>query len=162
MEKTDKTQLLLECICLLREFGRKPFDIIDRILNLEPGYARKIHEKHYKAYQGWTKKYATDSLHRFYKDTITVLEIISRAAPGSVEMWEKLLTDPDSTQADRERAAKALLEWTKVYISSKEKAGVREMIPKAMLEAHDEAERLGGHLGKMLGSALDIDQKEPS
>ena len=162
MSNGDKTQLLLECICLLREFGRKPFDLIDRILNLEPGHARKIHEQHYKAYQGWTKKYATDALHRFYKDQITVLEMLSRCAPATVEMWENALNDPDASQDKRERAAKAILEWTKLYISSKEKAGVREMIPKAMLEAHDEAERLGGHLGKMLGSALDIDQKDPS
>ena len=162
VEKVDKTQLTLECICLLREFGRKPFDLIDRVLGLDPGHARKTHEKHHDAYQAWTKKYAADALHRFYQDQITVLESLSTSMPASIGLWQNILNDPTSKQADREKAARAILDWTKLFLASKEKAGLRELIPKALLEVHDKAEELGGHLTGMLGSALDIDSKEES
>lgn len=162
MEKVDKAQLTLECICLLREFGRKPFDLIDRVLGLEPGHARKTHEKYHESYQAWTKKYAADALHRFYQDQITVLESLSTSMPASIGLWQDILNHPESKQADKEKAAKEIREWTKLFLASKEKAGLREMIPKALLEVHDKAEEMGGHLTAMLGSALDIDTKEGS
>jgi hypothetical protein len=160
VEKVDKAQLTLECICLLREFGRKPFDLIDRVLNLEPGHARKMHEKHHEAYQAWTKKYAADALHRFYQDQITVLESLSTSMPASIGLWQGILNDPLSRPVDKEKAAKEIREWTKLFLASKEKAGLRELIPKALLEVHDRAEELGGHLSNMLGSALEVDGKE--
>jgi len=156
----DKTTLRIKAVCLLREFGGESFDIIDRILGLEPGIARKTYEYHKDAYQGWTKKFAAEALQRFYKDQITVLQILSKSAPTAVKMWADILESPTAKPADREKAAKGILEWTKLYISSKEKAGVREMIPQALLEVHDEAEEMGGYLQKMLGSALDLDREE--
>ncbi len=162
MEKVDKAQLILECICLLREFGRKPFDLIDRVLGLDAGYARKMHEKHHEAYQAWTKKYAADALHRFYQDQITVLESLSTSMPASIGLWQDILNNPMSKAVDKEKAAKEIREWTKLFLASKEKAGLRELIPKALLEVHDRAEELGGHLSNMLGSALEVDTKDES
>lgn len=158
--KPDKTALRIECVCLLREFAKKPFSQIDTILGLSPGVSRETYEKHLEAYQSWTKKYAAEALQRYYRDQITVLEVVSRSAPKAVKLWADMLEDPMTKPADQERAAKAILEWTKVYISSKDKAGVREMIPKELLEAHDQAVELGGHLERALGSALDLDSKE--
>jgi hypothetical protein len=154
----DKTSLRVECICLLREFGKKPFTLIDRILGLEPGTARKTYERENKAYQSWTQKYANEALQKFYSDQITVLEVLSRTTPASIKLWQDILFDQDAKQPDKERAAKEIREWTKLFLASKDKAGVRELIPTALLEAHDEAEELGGHLMRMLGSSLDLDE----
>ena len=156
----DKTTLRVECVCLLREFGKKPFTQIDQILGLNPGDSRKTYEKQNEAYVSWTKKYANGALQRFYKDQITVLQVLSIITPLSIKVWQDILESEDSKQPDLERAAKATLEWTKLFLASKDKAGVRELIPKALLEAHDEAEALGGHLTKMLGSALELDQED--
>ena len=155
-----KLALKLEIISLIREFTRKPFSAIDQILNLEPGNARQTYEKHHEAYKSWTKKHASEALHRFYKDQITVLEILSRIAPGAIEMWADAINDPQRPRLEREKAAKEIREWTRLFLMSKDSAGMRDLIPAALLEAHDEAEELGGHLQKMLGSALDIDTKQ--
>ena len=161
--KPDKTTLRIECVCLLREFGKKPFSQIDQILGLKPGVARGTYEKHLEAYQSWLKKFAAWALERFYRDEITVLDMLSRSAPKSVKLWYDILEDPGSTPADRERAAKATLEWTKVFLASKDKAGMRQLLPPALLEAHDEAERLGGHLQRILGDSLALEESaEPS
>lgn len=161
-QSLDKTTLRIECVCLLREFGKKPFSLIDRLLHLEPGYARKTYEKHNEAYLSWTKKFAHTALQRFYKDQITILQALSMTTPASIKLWQDILFDPGAKAADKERAAKEIREWTKLFLASKDKAGVRDLIPKALLEAHDEAEELGGHLQRLLGSSLEIDTEEPS
>lgn len=159
-EVSEKTKLKIEIICLLREFGHKPFDIIDRVLGLEPGNARKTHEAHHELYKAWTKKFASDALQNFYRDQITVLEILSTAMPDSISLWKKMLDDPRSKPADKERAAKEIREWTKLFLASKDKPGVRELIPDDLLQEHDEAERLGGFLAGMLGAALDVSHED--
>jgi len=158
----DKTTLRIECVCLLREFGKKPFSLIDRLLNFEPGYARKTYEQHNEAYVSWTKKYAHESLNRYYKDQITILQALAMTTPASIKLWQDILFDPESKPADKERAAKEIREWTKLFLASKDKAGVRDLIPKALLESHDEAEELGGHLQRLLGSSLELDEEDPS
>ena len=155
-----KLALKLEIISLIREFTRKPFSVIDQILGLTPGNARETYEKHQEAYKSWTKKHASEALHRFYKDQITVLEILSRVSPDAIQLWAKAINDPKRSRLEQEKAAKEIREWTKLFLMSKDSAGMRELIPKALLEAHDEAEELGGHLQKMLGSALEIDTKQ--
>jgi protein-tyrosine-phosphatase len=155
-----KLALKLEIISLIREFTRKPFSAIDQILGLTPGNARETYEKHNEAYKSWTKKHASEALHRFYKDQITVLEILSRITPDAIEMWAKAINDPDRSRLEQEKAAKEIREWTRLFLMSKDSAGMRELIPKALLEIHDQAEELGGHLQKMLGSAIDIDSKQ--
>lgn len=155
-----KLALKLEIISLIREFTGKPFSAIDQILNLEPGNSRQTYEKHNEAYKSWTKKHASEALHRFYKDQITVLEILSRVTPGAVRFWAEAIDNPERSRLEQEKAAKEILQWTKVYLASKDSPGIRELIPKALLEDHDKAEELGGHLQKMLGSALDIDTKQ--
>ena len=161
--KPDKTTLRIECVCLLREFGKKPFSQIDQILGLKPGVARGTYEKHLEAYQSWLKKFAAWALERFYKDQITVLDVLSRSTPQSVMLWHDILEDPDSKPADKERAAKEIREWTKIFLASKDKAGMRQLLPPALLEAHDEAEKLGAHLQGILGGSL-VNEKgvEPS
>lgn len=161
-QKLDKTTLRIECVCLLREFGKKPFSLIDRLLNFEPGYARETYEKHNEAYLSWTKKFAQTALQRFYKDQITILQALSMTTPGAIQLWQDILFNPEAKPADKERAAKEIREWTKLFLASKDKAGVRDLIPDDLLEAHDEAEELGGHLQRLLGSSLKLDEKEPS
>ena len=153
----DKTTLRVECVCLLREFGKKPFSQIDQILGLHPGDSRRTYEKENKAYQSWTKKFANESLNRFYKDQITILQALAMTTPEAVKLWQDTLFDPESKPADKERAAKEIREWTKLFLASKDKAGVRDLIPEALLQAHDEAEELGGHLQRLLGNTLDAD-----
>jgi len=161
-QSLDKTTLRIECVCLLREFGKKPFSLIDQLLQLPPGAARETYEKHHEAYLSWTKKYAHESLQRFYKDQITILQVLSITTPESIKVWQDILFNPESKPADKERAAKEIREWTKLFLASKDKAGVRDLIPKALLEAHDEAEELGGHLQRLLGSSLELDAEDPS
>lgn len=158
--KEKKLTLRVEMVSLMREIGRKPFSQIDQILNLSPGTSRETYEKHNEAYKAWTKKHASEALHRFYQDQITVLESLSHATPSAVALWANILNDPSKKPADRERAAKEIREWTKLFLATKESAGIREVIPKHLLEAHDKAEELGGHLQIVLGSALDVDQSE--
>ena len=157
----DKTTLRIECVCLLREFGKKPFTQIDTILGLTPGTAKKVHEKDNRAYISWTEKFARAALNRFYKDQITVLQSLSICTPASIKVWQDILFDPGAAQPDKERAAKAILEWTKLFLASKDKAGVRDLIPKSLLEAHDQAEELGGHLSRMLGDSLELTEGDP-
>ena len=155
--KPDKGTLRVECICLLREFGRKSFSLIDQILGLDPGLSRRTYEKENKAYQSWTQKYANQALQKFYSDQITILEVLSKTTPASIKLWQDILFDTGSKQADKERAAKEIREWTKLFLASKDKAGMRDLIPDHLLEAHDEAEEMGGHLSRMLGNSLDLE-----
>lgn len=157
--KPDKTTLRVECVCLLREFGKKPFSQIDQILGLNPGMARATYEKENKAYLSWTKKFANVALNRFYRDQITILQALAMATPEAVKLWQDTLFNPESSQADKERAAKEIREWTKLFLASKDKAGVRDLIPQALLEAHDQAEELGGHLQRLLGESLEIESQ---
>lgn len=153
----DKTTLRVECVCLLREFGKKPFTQIDTILGLTPGTAKGVYEKENPAYISWTQKFALAALNRFYKDQITILQALSICTPASIKVWQDILLDSTAKQPDKERAAKAILDWTKLFLASKDKAGVRDLIPKSLLEAHDQAEELGGHLGRLLGDALELE-----
>ncbi|MHC4121575.1 MAG: hypothetical protein ACYSWO_29230 [Planctomycetota bacterium] len=158
----DKTTLRIECVCLLREFGKKPFHLIDAILGLSPGDARKTYQTHNEAYISWTKKFAQESLKRFYSDQVTILQSLSMTTPEAIKIWQDLLFDPASKPTDKERAAKEVREWTKLFLASKDKAGVRDLIPDELLDAHDQAEELGGHLQRLLGRSLDIEEQEPS
>jgi hypothetical protein len=160
MSKDDKLALKLKVISLLRELGREPFTSIDRILNFPPGESRKTYEKHNEAYKAWTKKHASEALHRFYKNQITVLELLSKSSPEAVQYWSQKLSSDTSTEANKEKAATAILNWTKLFLATKDSAALRELIPKALLEVHEQAEAMGGHLQKMLGSAVDVDRLE--
>ena len=159
--RPDKSTLRVECICLLREFGKKPFSQIDAILGLSPGTSRGVYEKENPAYLSWTKKFANAALNRFYTDQITILQALSICSPASIKVWQDILLNPEAKQPDKERASKAILDWTKLFLASKDKAGVRDLIPKSLLEAHDQAEELGGHLTRLLGDTLELEEGEP-
>lgn len=158
----DKTALRIEAVCLFREFAKKPFSLIDQILGLEPGIARKTYEKNQDAYTANTKVFAKNSLQRFYKDQITILQALTITAPVSIKLWQDILMDPGASQAAKERAAKEIREWTKLFLASKSRGSIRDLIPEALLEQHDEAEELGGHLAQLLSSSLDLPDVEPS
>jgi len=164
ISKDEKLSLKIKIISLLRELGREPFTRIDQILHFPAGESRKAYEKHNVAYQAWTKKHASEALHRFYKDQITILELLSHASPDAVKLWADKLTSPESTEAIKERASIQILNWTKLFLASQDSPGLRNLIPETLLKAHDEAEEMGGHLKNMLGSALHLDHKdeEPS
>ena len=163
LAKDEKLTLKIKIISLLRELGREPFSMIDQILHFPPGEARKTYEKHNTAYKSWTKKHASEALHRFYTDQITVLEILSKASPDVVKYWYDKLYSIESSETTKGQAAKEIKDWTKIFLGASDSSGLRELIPKACLEAHDEAEAMGGHLKKMLGSAVDLDHEtDPS
>jgi len=153
-EQIDRAALRIEVVCVLHTFRKKPFSLIDKILGLEPGESRKTYERNQEEWESWTKKFAADAFASYLRNQMTVLELVSQGTPKAIQMWVDMLNDPDAGQGDKEKAAKALLEWTKVFLSSRDSGKIREMIPPHLRDAFDEAEKESSYLEAMIGSTL--------
>lgn len=153
--------LRLKYVSLLHEVGGEEFTQIDRILGLDPGYARRWAEKNPAAYKVWTEQHVDECVHRFYRHKITLLEHLIEAAPATIKMWRDWQKGKDgASKDDRKLAAKEIREWTGLFLKTKQKSAIRELIPAELTKAHKEAEAMDERLQRMLGDALDVSGEE--
>jgi hypothetical protein len=151
----------LKYVSLLHEVGGEEFTQIDRILGLDPGLSRRWAEKNPRAYKVWTEEHVDWCVHRFYRHKISLLEHLIEAAPDTIKMWKDWQAGLDgATKDDRKLAAKEIREWTGLFLKTKQKSALRELIPAELTKAHKEAEEMDERLQKMLGQALDLPGEE--
>ena len=153
--------LRLKHVSLLHEVGGEEFTQIDLLLGLDPGMSRKWAEADPKAYKIWTDEHVDQCVHRFYRHKISLLEHLIEAAPATIGMWKDWQAGNDgATKDDRKQAAKEIREWTGLFLKTRQKSALREMIPKDLEKAHHEAEEMDERLQAMLGQALDLPGEE--
>jgi len=151
----------LKYVSLLHEVGGEEFTQIDRILGLDPGLSRRWAEKNPAAYKVWTEQHVDECVHRFYRHKITLLEHLIEAAPETIKMWKDWQAGKDgASKDDRKLAAKEIREWTGLFLKTKQKSAMRELIPADLKKAHKEAEQMDDRLQRMLGDALEMPGEE--
>lgn len=151
----------LKYVSLLHEVGGEEFTQVDRILGLDPGMSRRWAEKNPAAYKVWTEEHVDQCVHRFYRHKISLLEHLIEAAPATIRMWKEWQAGGAGiTKDDRKLAAKEIREWTGLFLKTKQKSALRELIPQELQDAHKEAEEMDLKLQEMLGQALDLPGEE--